>query len=318
VTGIRTVLMRESARLLTSVGPGLGDKEAINRITDHFESGDAIDLIFALSMTQSGCEQSQALAMYRWAESGFPVITMGHRFAAAVALTSATEEVVDYVRPPFRGYILEVPDGIVTMINPVDKQAEDIRHVLVLYVDNSRMRSGFSWSYNAISESNHVLYRYGVASRELLPPDIGQVALEGGFGQSYLVTEHDQRACSIIGRLIVNTALAMSDPRNVEQPHQGRVRHRVNSAFNGRTQPDPVCRTYVLGRDIKLSSDLRPELRRYLAGNRKSLNVQVLVSGHYKMQPYGPSSKLRKLIWLEPYWRGPVDAPIPIRSHVLG
>jgi hypothetical protein len=130
-------------------------------------------------------------------------------------------------------------------------------------------------------------------------------------------TEHDQRACAIIGRLIVNTALAMSDPRNVGEPRQGRVRHRVNSAFSGRAAPEPASRTYVLGRDIQLSTDLRPELRRYLSGERSSPSVQVLVSGHYKMQPHGPQNSLRKLIWREPYWRGPEDAPIPIRSKVL-
>jgi hypothetical protein len=117
--------------------------------------------------------------------------------------------------------------------------------------------------------------------------------------------------------LIVNTALAMSDPRNVTEAHQGRVRHKMNSAFGGRTEPEPTCRTYVLGKNIQLSTDLRPELRRYLSGERRSPNVQVLVSGHYKMQPHGPRSTLRKLIWREPFWRGPEDAPIPIRSHVL-
>jgi hypothetical protein len=132
------------------------------------------------------------------------------------------------------------------------------------------------------------------------------------------VTDHDARACAAIGRIIVNTALAMSDPRNVTLSRPARVRHRVNSAFKGRVEPEPTCRQYVLGKDIHLSTDLRPELRRYLSGHRKSPSVQVLVSGHYKMQPYGPKSSLRKLIWREPFWRGPEDSPIPIRSHVFG
>jgi hypothetical protein len=34
------------------------------------------------------------------------------------------------------------------------------------------------------------------------------------------------------------------------------------------------------------------------------LTVRVLVTGHWKNQPYGPGSSLRKLIWIEPYWKG--------------
>ncbi len=309
-------LMSDAAALFKAMGPGLGDEEAINRVTDLFRSKGDIGRLYASSILRSGHEQSKFLSLYRWAESGFPVVTMGHRFAAAMALTSATEEVVDSARPPFHGYLLEVPDGIVSMVNPENEQLEDVRLVLIMRNASNRTRHGFSWAYSAGTENGHSLYRYGVSSQELLPPDIEATVLEGGLGRSFLVTEHDKRACAIVGRLIVNTALAMSDPRNVSQPHPGRMRHRMNS-FGRRVEPEPVCRTYVLGKDIKLSSDLRPELRRYLLGSRKSPNVQVLVCGHYKMQPYGPGSGLRKLIWREPYWRGPEDAPIPIRSHVL-
>ena len=61
------------------------------------------------------------------------------------------------------------------------------------------------------------------------------------------------------------------------------------------------------------------QVREYLEGkSHRSPSVQVLVSGHYKMQPHGTKNSLRKLIWRAPFWRGPDDAPIPIRAHVLG
>lgn len=314
----KPLLLSTGNFLLKAVGPGLRDEDAYESIVAHYRSMGETGEFIASSITGSGHEQSEFLCLYRWADSGFPVVTMGHRFAAAMALTSATEEVVDSARPPFPGYLLEVPDGIVSMVNPDGGGLEAIRLVLVMRNESKRTHSGFSWAYNAVTENNHVLYRYGVTSSELLPPDIEAVTLEGGLGRSFLVTEHDHRACVIIGRLIVNTALAMSDPRNVSQLGQGRVRHRMNSAFNGRVRAGPTCRTYMLGKDIQLSTDLRPELRRYLSGERRSPNVQVLVSGHYKMQPHGPRSSLRKLIWREPFWRGPEDAPILVRSHVLG
>lgn len=44
------------------------------------------------------------------------------------------------------------------------------------------------------------------------------------------------------------------------------------------------------------------------AGN--PLIVRTLVAGHWKQQPCGPKQSERKLIRVEPYWRGPLDAPI--------
>ena len=43
---------------------------------------------------------------------------------------------------------------------------------------------------------------------------------------------------------------------------------------------------------------------------RKLIN-QHIVRGHHKRQPFGNGD--RKLIWVEPYWRGPVDAPMVVR-----
>jgi len=64
--------------------------------------------------------------------------------------------------------------------------------------------------------------------------------------------------------------------------------------------------------------DFRDRVRDYVEGKSHSApNVQVLVSGHHKMQPHGPGNSLRKLIWREPFWRGPEDAPIAIRPHKL-
>ena len=41
-----------------------------------------------------------------------------------------------------------------------------------------------------------------------------------------------------------------------------------------------------------------------------------MVSGHWKQQPYGPNSSLRKRIWIAPYVQGPADKPLVITDHV--
>jgi hypothetical protein len=50
---------------------------------------------------------------------------------------------------------------------------------------------------------------------------------------------------------------------------------------------------------------------------RGPVTVRTLVAGHWKTQPYGPKSTLRKTIWREPFWRGPLEAPEIKTLHVL-
>lgn len=47
-----------------------------------------------------------------------------------------------------------------------------------------------------------------------------------------------------------------------------------------------------------------------VSGSGAPLLVRTLVSGHWKMQPCGPKQSERKLIRIEPFWRGPLDAPV--------
>ena len=46
-------------------------------------------------------------------------------------------------------------------------------------------------------------------------------------------------------------------------------------------------------------------------------NHRWVVSGHWKMQPYGPHSSLRKRIYVKPYVAGPAGTPIIDREHVV-
>jgi len=47
-----------------------------------------------------------------------------------------------------------------------------------------------------------------------------------------------------------------------------------------------------------------------------SLTNRQEVSGHFKLQPYGPQQSLRRLIWVDAYERGPEDAPIKPRAYI--
>jgi len=46
------------------------------------------------------------------------------------------------------------------------------------------------------------------------------------------------------------------------------------------------------------------------------LTHRFLVRGHWTHQPYGPNRALRRLIYIEPYVKGPDGAPLTTRDKV--
>jgi hypothetical protein len=64
--------------------------------------------------------------------------------------------------------------------------------------------------------------------------------------------------------------------------------------------------------------DCRPSLREFLEGRKPHpAAVQWLVRGHWRNQACGPHLSERRPTWIQPHWKGPEDAPINVRPHVL-
>jgi hypothetical protein len=122
--------------------------------------------------------------------------------------------------------------------------------------------------------------------------------------------EYDQtenaRALSVVGRLIVGASIELDERKSEVRTSGGKKK---------RTAEEPSAWTFKLTRDVR--GDCRAWVGEYITGNRRSLVVQSLVRGHHKSQPHGPGNALRKWIHIEPYWRGPEDAPVAMRAHVL-
>lgn len=49
----------------------------------------------------------------------------------------------------------------------------------------------------------------------------------------------------------------------------------------------------------------------------RHINVRTLVSGHWRNQPCGTGRLERKVIWIEPHWRGPEEAPLTSKRAVV-
>jgi hypothetical protein len=80
----------------------------------------------------------------------------------------------------------------------------------------------------------------------------------------------------------------------------------------------PQHRRFFLGRNVR--ADVREGVKHYVNGTRrKSPAFQFVVRGHYRNQACGPKQALRRIQWIEPFWRPGknADAPVLARSVLL-
>lgn len=247
-----------------------------------------------------------------WCHQGFPQVVMGHKYAAALLATKLSPDVLSLVKPPWRAFFIEVPHGLLLVEDNERKREVSVTGLLVAHIDHAP--SGEKrWAYFTLTETQVNLWKHGASAELLLAQKVAGAYDDEPFLEE--MTNLDERCNVLIGRLILNVCLAFSDPENVKAPKPDKKGAR--GKHNARESSEPKVRTYVLG--TTPSIDCRPQVEHYLRTGRVGhhLNVQVLVAGHFKTQPHGPRNELRKIIWREPYWRGPDDAPILVKPHVL-
>jgi hypothetical protein len=253
------------------------------------------------------------VGLSRWADNGYPQITMGHKFAAALLVSNAAKEVLDQVKPPWDGFIIEVPDGLLDIYDNGMNRYCPIRRILVTMHSNKHLGGERGWMYIAFTDTTLSLWRFGVSTDQLLPPLLPGDEFAKDPSKSEVITDHDGRVISLIGRLIINVCLAMSDPTLVKKTGAG---HKYYHRGNRREVDEPIIRNFQIGKPVEL--DFRDRIKNFIRNGSRDgglVNVQTQVCGHFKLQPYGPKSALRKTIWRAPFWRGPADAPILVRPH---
>jgi hypothetical protein len=258
-------------------------------------------------------EQTTFFWTARWADQGFPVIQPGHKYAAALMATHVSAEYAEDIHPPFKAFLLEVPNGLISIEDPKTKKLQDIKSILVHHLVNSKGEN--VWNYVAMTDSRLSIWKHGASGSYLCDPNDDETEHTRWSGYSFALEtdERDERAHRMIARFILNVCLAMSEEGHVKKIGKGH-----SAEFNLRESKEPVCRVFQVGQPIVL--DCRQAIRDYMDGRLKksaSPSVQVLVRGHWKRQPYGPKASLRKWIWREPFWRGPEDAPILTRPLKL-
>lgn len=292
------------------------DNAALHNLVDHLEAVGQFDpeiAVVAQAIATVPYEQLQTMWAGRWVDQGCPRLVIEDRYAAVLMSTDATEEVADLVVAPWKAMLIELPQGLLTAVNPKTGGESHLRRLYAQQLLNHKGES--VWDFLLEADDGMKLWRHGLSNRECLTldNDTGMDAWEtASFAQP--VETQDERVILLAGRLIISVCLAMSDPTNVREQKRNKGRGSSLRRFN---KDGPAVRTFILGKPIKI--DCRPAIKDFIHGRRGGkLSVQFLVRGHWKNQRHGPAHSLRKLIQIEPYWKGPEDAKIVAKAMHLG
>ncbi len=247
-----------------------------------------------------------------WLMFGLPHVEMSHAMCASLIATTVPGDVMPWVRLPWLAFAISIPDKILPMPRSADGGNEEFARVAFV---RAALRA-----FVPRNDSDAITDGKAVWTWHVVPDGKGEAVCADGVLTDQLLSDNwdDNDAATArfngsVGRLIVNTCLRMSDPRHfvhASKPKSG------NGKRDGRDSPIPTrFDTFRLIGDVKV--DVRKAVTEYVRHGGKSPTVQSMVRGHWKHQTHGPGGTQRKLIHVEPYWRGPEDAPIAIRSHVV-
>jgi hypothetical protein len=220
--------------------------------------------------------------MVDWADGGYYTIETSSKFAAA--LISSKYTVTDFETTPIvRTFMMRLPHGVFADIDRClvsfatsDGTGEPLAYVL-------------SWSSGDPVDADRRLWTPWL--REALDEKDSSVGV---------------REAKSLLRLALGLFITAATPHF--------VRERAVNGKRGDDRGPPSHRLAVIGRPI--ACDVRPAVRSYLAGHGRGLTAfQSVVRGHFKRQVVGVGRSARRVIFVEPYWRGPEDAPILVRPH---
>ena len=255
-------------------------------------------------------EQMRIMWAARWVDQGCPRFVVDGPFAALLMSTDAGPEVAELVVPPWKAFLIEIPLGILPCHNDRTGKTVYLRRVFAQHVITTDGNP--VWNLVAEGEDGLQLWRHGVRTEQLLYVDKGD-AWQKEDASEFLqdMESQDERNLLMVGRLIVSMCLSLSDP--TVQREQKKTKGRGASKFR-LNKDGPEIRTFVIGRPVSI--DCRQTVRDYVEGKKRGgrVTVQFLVRGHWRNQPHGPGNSLRKVIHIEPYWKGPEDGKLVAKA----
>lgn len=237
-----------------------------------------------------------------WARDGYPVVELPHRTAASLMFTHGAPGAD--ITPPWRAFIVKVPDGILKIDDA------ELSRVLIWY----SVETELPWQLTFHFRSAAGLVVSGVSVKTL---DIeADEFLDRARGELFVDQQAYGRAASLAMRLIAGACMLISAKQGVDQkawqPKGPRDRRRPAG------MEPPEGTRFIVSKNVEL--DLREQVQEFVSGKTRAgakLTCQFVVRGHRRWQVCGKGHLDRKLIWIAPFWKGPKDGRALMRGYEI-
>lgn len=256
-----------------------------------------------------------SLAATRWVDGGCRVLATDDKYFAAMAQTKC-DGLRDDLRIPWPAFVMRIPSGLVVGADGAEYTTAIFAQFTSMMARTANLadvyRAGVVAFYSIMSQSGVAIHGYW--------PDLSLADM--------LFEEQRNPNTSVVEESIADVDEAPGDMRIREIVKRAAagllftMQHTNNWRFGGHfdrvhastRRGPPAHRTILIGRPLAI--DVRSAVRAdAVSGERSAPSVQTLVRGHLKRQVVGIGRKGRKVVWVEPYWRGPENAPILARPH---
>lgn len=237
----------------------------------------------------------------RWFGEGLPVYRPGHKQAAAFMATNVSVDMAEHVKPPFRAFYIELPNGLI-QISGANGELRDAIGVFVHVVTVSPGRDfvggalapGDYWRWICMTQADLMLWEMNRDVHEMVAGTV--IPEDEYFGIGWRMDDHDLRVRRLVTRLIVSLCLDVASGKELKRKIEPIIKVGKKGSKGG-----PSFSVFL--EQTATEVDARPYVRAFLAGERRSPDCQHWVDGHWKNQAYGPGHSLRKPIHIQPYKR---------------
>lgn len=246
----------------------------------------------------------------KWAVHAFQRITTTHTYAAALMCSDADRDVLEDIEVQWHAFMVIVPNGLLSFVDEETKIENEYNRILVASFDGAATiillnQHGAKSSHRIIVQMSDSIARVlDVENVQLVHATNTESSLEANKVKV-------QRITILAKRMVAGLLLALQHQDNFKSKT-----HPAREGKNPREHKEPAHRVVFVGKPLKV--DCRPSIGDYIRNGspkRKGAPpaVQFIVRGHYKRQVIGVGRAGRKVIWVEPYWKGPEEAPILTR-----
>ncbi len=250
------------------------------------------------------------LATLAWALSGCPVFRLNANQAALFAATSCSDVTKEEILFPFSvfGLLLDArvqsnleEFALFADMSAAEKQAADFLRIGTEPGRYANPYVVFAWGSGPGGAGGH--FRQSPNLADLCGKDWERK--DDRFDSDDV--EQQCRGINCMSRMAVGLLLSLDRSgtmafRNCE--------HRAHHSKREKGLPEYNEFRFTMPVNV----NVRQGVSDYIAGGGRPLAVQTLVCGHWKLQPHGPAKSLRKRLHIMPYWRGPLDGAVAVRS----